>query len=176
MKKVLVISGSPRKGNSDALCDRFCQGAKEVGHDVEKIRPIEKKLHYCTGCYACKKTGKCVHQDDMGEILQKIIEADVLVLSSPVYFYAVCAPLKTLIDRCVARWKEITDKEFYFIVTAAEDEDVALETTINCLRGFMECCENSVEKGVVGGKGVYELGEVQGTPYLEQAYQMGKSV
>ena len=177
MKKVLILSGSPRKGNSDALCDQFLQGAKEAGHEVEKIRVIEKKVHYCTGCYVCKKTGgKCAYQDDMGEILQKIIDADVLVLASPVYFYSVCAPLKTLIDRTVARWKEIKNKEFYFIVTAAEDEDGVAARTLECLRGFMDCCDDSEENGVVEGLGVYELGEIEGTKYLEQAYQMGKRV
>lgn len=177
MKKVLILSGSPRKGNSDALCDEFLKGAKEAGHEVEKVRVIEKKVHYCTGCYVCKQTGgKCAYQDDMGELLQKIIDADVLVLASSVYFYSVCAPLKCVIDRTVARWREIKNKEFYFLVTAAEDEEGVADRTLECLRGFMDCCDDSVEKGVVEGLGVYELGEIEGTKYLEQAYQMGKNI
>ena len=55
MKKILVISASPRKGgNSDLLCDQFAKGAREAGHEVEKIRLAEKKVGYCTGCYACQ--------------------------------------------------------------------------------------------------------------------------
>jgi len=179
MKKVLILSGSPRKGNSDALCDAFQKGAREAGHDAEKIRVVEKKVHYCTGCYVCKKTGgKCAYQDDMGEILEKILAADVIVLASPVYFYSVCAPLKTVIDRTVARWTEIKDKDFYFLVTAAEDEEGTADTTLNCLRGFMDCCEGSVEKGAVLGLGVYELGEIEqkGERFLQQAYEMGKAI
>jgi multimeric flavodoxin WrbA len=178
MKKVLILSGSPRKGgNSDVLCDAFLKGASESGNLVEKIRVAEKKVHPCTGCYVCKQTGgKCVYRDDMGEILQKIIDADVIVLASPVYFYSVCAQLKTVINRTVARWREIKEKQFYFIVTAAEDEEQTTETTLDCLRGFMDCCDGSVEKGVVDAKGVYELGEIDGTPYPRQAYQMGKNV
>ena len=179
MKKVLILSGSPRRGNSDALCDAFFQGAKEVGHDVEKIRVIEKKVHYCTGCYVCKQTGgKCAYQDDMGEILSKILAADVIVLASPVYFFSVCAPLKTVLDRTVARWKEIRDKEFYFLVTAAEDEEGVTTTTLDCMRGFMSCCKGSVEKGVVEGLGIYEIGEMQikGQKFLDEAYQLGKTV
>ena len=178
MKKILILSGSPRKGNSDALCDKFLEGAKAAGHDVEKIRVIEKKVHYCTGCYVCKQTGgKCAYQDDMGEILQKMIDADVLVLASPVYFYSVCAPLKTVLDRTVARWKEITKKEFYFLVTLAEDEEGLADRTLECLRGFMDCCEDSVEKGYVEGKGIYDLGEIytKGQNYLEKAYELGKN-
>ena len=55
MKKVLIISASPRKGgNSDLLCDQFAKGAREAGHHVEKVRLAEKKIGYCTGCYACQ--------------------------------------------------------------------------------------------------------------------------
>ena len=60
MKKVLIISASPRKGgNSDLLCDEFARGAAEAGHEVEKIRLAEKKIDYCIGCYACRTVGKC---------------------------------------------------------------------------------------------------------------------
>lgn len=113
-KKVLVLSGSPRKnGNSDLLCNEFLKGAAESGHEVEKIRVAEKKIGYCRGCYACKDTGICAIRDDMAEVLQKMIDADVLVLASPVYFYSIDAQLKAVIDRTVARWTEIRDKELY---------------------------------------------------------------
>lgn len=113
-KKVLVLSGSPRKnGNSDLLCNEFLKGAAESGHEVEKTRVAEKKIGYCRGCYACKDTGICAIRDDMAEVLQKMIDADVLVLASPVYFYSIDAQLKAVIDRTVARWTEIRDKELY---------------------------------------------------------------
>ena len=107
-----------------------------------------------------------------------MIDADVLVLASPVYFFSVSAPLKTVIDRVSARWKEVRNKEFYFLVTAAEEEDTTATTTLNCLRGFMDCCEDSVEKGFVAGLGVYGVGEIQqkGERFLMQAYEMGKNV
>ena len=104
-KKVLILSGSPRKGgNSDLLCDEFMRGAIDVGNTVAKIRVPEKKIAPCLGCYYCAKNGgKCVQPDDMAELLQKMIDADVLVLASPVYFYSICAQLKAVIDRTVAR-------------------------------------------------------------------------
>ena len=84
-KNVLILSGSPRKGgNSDILCDEFAKGATEAGHNVEKIRVPEKNIHPCIACYHCSKnSGACVFKDDMAEILQKMIDADVLVLASP---------------------------------------------------------------------------------------------
>ena len=80
-KKVLILSGSPRKGgNSDILCDEFAKGATEAGHNVEKIRVPEKNIHPCIACYHCSKnSGACVFKDDMAEILQKMIDADGLV-------------------------------------------------------------------------------------------------
>ena len=130
MKKVLILSGSPRKGgNSDTLCDEFMKGAIEAGNEVEKIFVAGKNIGYCKACYACKDTGVCVIKDDMAEVLQKMLDADVIVLSSPVYFYSISAQLKAVIDRTVARWLEFRDKEFYYIMTAAEDEKHTMDCT-----------------------------------------------
>ena len=179
MKKVLILSGSPRKGgNSDILCDQFAKGALEAGNEVEKIRVAEKEIAPCTGCYFCRKSGgRCALNDDMGEVLQKIIDCDVLVLSSPVYFYSMCAQLKTVIDRCVARWTEIANKDLYYITTAAEEDEDTMDGTIACMHGFAMCIDGYYEKGTLYGKGVSEKGEVVNRPELMQiAYEMGMSV
>ncbi len=179
MKKVLILSGSPRKGgNSDLLCDEFFKGAKDAGNDAEKVFVGEKDIHPCIGCYYCREhAGKCVFQDDMGELLQKIIDCDVLVLSSPVYFYSICAQLKGVIDRTVARWTEIRNKELYYIATAAEDEGDTLDITLSCFHGFALCIEGSKEAGTIAGKGVHDKGEIKTRPeLLRSAYNMGNSI
>ena len=177
-KKVLILSGSPRKGgNSDILCDQFAQGAQEAGNTVEKIRVAVKKVAPCSGCYYCRDHGgECVHKDDMAEILQKMIDADVIVLASPVYFYSINAQLKAVIDRTVARWLEVQNKEFYYIVTMADEEHASTDTTLACFRGYADCVEGAVEKGVIIGSGVYEPGKVKATAAMAQAYEMGKNV
>lgn len=177
-KNVLILSGSPRaKGNSDVLCDEFMRGAQEAGHNVEKIRVPAKKIGYCRACYFCRDhNGECAIKDDMTEILQKILHADVIVMASPVYFYSVDAQMKALIDRTVARWLEIKNKEFYYIMTSAEDTEIVMDTTLACFRGAADCYEGSVERGIIFGKGVYEKGEILDTPYPEQAYEMGLKV
>ncbi len=173
-KKVLILSGSPRRGgNSDTLCDQFAKGAIDAGHKVEKIRVAEKNIGYCRACYACAENGECVIKDDMAEILQKMIDADVLVLASPVYFYSIAAQLKAVIDRSVARWTEVKNKELYYIVTAAEPETAAVETTVACLRGYADCIEGAKEMGVIRGIGAYEIGEILSSPAMEEAYEMG---
>lgn len=175
-KKVLILSGSPRKGgNSDILCDEFARGATEAGHEVEKVRVAAKEIHPCIACYHCRDNGgKCVFQDDMTEVMQKMIDADVLVLASPVYFYSIDAQLKAVIDRTVARWLEVKNKEFYYITTMADEEAASADTTLACFRGYADCVEGAVEKGVVIGGGVYEPGTVKQTPAMEKAYEMGK--
>mgnify|MGYP002524152545 CR=1 FL=1 len=177
-KKILIISGSPRKGgNSDILCDEFMKGAKESGNEVEKICVATKKIAPCSACYYCRDHGgECVRKDDMAGVLQKMIDADVLVLASPVYFYSVDAQLKALIDRTVARWTEVNNKEFYYIITMADEECRSADTTLACLRGYADCVEDAVEKGVIIANGVYESGTVKNTPAMDQAYQMGKNV
>lgn len=177
-KKVLILSGSPRNGgNSDLLCDEFMKGAKDAGNEVEKIRVATKKIAPCSGCYYCSANdGQCVHKDDMAEILQKMIDADVLVLASPVYFYSIDAQLKAVIDRTVARWLEVKNKEFYYIVTMADTERSSADTTLACFRGYADCVEGAVEKGVIIGNGVYTPGEVKNAPAMKDAYNMGKNI
>ncbi len=176
-KRVLILSGSPRKGgNSDLLCDEFARGAAESGNEVEKIRAAEKNIGYCRACYACKESGKCVIKDDMADVLQKMIDADVIVLASPVYFYSIDAQLKAVIDRTVARWLEVRDKEFYYIVTAADEKKASAETTIACFRGYADCVEGAKEMGIIYGMGAYEKGEIKNHPAMNEAYEMGKRV
>lgn len=177
-KKVLILSGSPRKGgNSDILCDEFARGAQEAGHEVEKIRVAAKKVAPCSACYYCRDHGgACAHKDDMAEILQKMIDADVLVLASPVYFYSIDAQLKAVIDRSVARWLEVKNKEFYYIATMADEGRASADTTLACFRGYADCVEGAIERGVIIGDGVYEAGKVKNTPAMRKAYEMGLGV
>lgn len=179
MKKILIISASPRKGgNSDLLCDQFAKGAIEAGHKVEKIRLAEKNIGYCTGCYACQKLHKCCQKDDANELVEKMLAADSIVLSTPVYFYSMDAQLKALIDRTVSRWDDFgrfKGTEFWLVITAADEDHAMMEPTLAGLRGFMrDCMEGSIERGVIYGTGAYEKGAVKSMPVFNEAYKAGK--
>ena len=178
MKKILVLSGSPRKGgNSDTLCDQFMAGAAEAGHAVEKVWIQGEKVAPCLGCGHCQSHGgACVQKDAMADILQKMVDADVLVLASPVYFYSVSAQIKAVIDRTVASYTEIKNKSMYYIIAAADSNIAHMERTIECFRGFAYCLEGSAEKGVVYGVGAWNKGEIKVLPSMAQAYDMGKNV
>ena len=87
-KKVLILSSSPRRGgNSDTLCDEFMRGAAESNHEVEKIFLRDKTIHYCTGCSTCSLYQKpCPQKDDAAEIIEKMVDADVIVMATPSLF------------------------------------------------------------------------------------------
>ncbi|MDR2367914.1 MAG: flavodoxin family protein, partial [Deltaproteobacteria bacterium] len=176
MKDVLIISSSPRiGGNSDTLCNEFARGCAEVGNSVDKISVANKKIGYCTACYACKETSQCILADDMEGILDKMVSADIIVLATPVYFYTMCAQMKTVIDRTLPRHTEIANKDFYFIVTMADSDKQAMERTLEGLRGFSaECLYGAKEQGVIYGSGIWQLGDVLRSGAMKQAYEMGK--
>ncbi len=175
MKKVLIISSTPRKGgNSDILCDEFAAGAEEAGNKVEKVRIADLKIGYCTGCYVCQKTGKCAIKDDAQGVIDKMMASDVIVLASPVYFYCISAQLKALFDRTVVAYPNITNKRFYYILTMAESANFG--GSLAALRGFLDCYDGSKECGMVCADGVYERGAVKGTKFMFAARQLGKCI
>lgn len=175
--KVLAISASPRRGgNSDVLCDQFLKGAAENGNEVNKINLRDMKTSPCAACYGCTKSHQCVQQDDMAQIQQELTLADVIVLAAPVYFYSMNAQMKIMIDRCLPMYRKIKDKDFYYIITAADPQHSAADGTIAGLRGFLRCLPGAKEKGIVYGIGTWGKGDVYQHPSLEKAYEMGKMV
>lgn len=177
IKKVLILSSSPRRGgNSDLLCDQFLLGAQEAGNQAEKIFLRDKNINYCLGCGACQKTGSCVQKDDMNEILDKLVAADVIVLATPVYFYSMSAQMKTLIDRICPVYTKISDKKFYIIATAADGSEDALDETIAGFRGFFRCLDNAEESGIIEGIGAWNIGDIKGHQAMKEAFASGKNV
>ena len=101
--KILVLNGSPKRDKSDTMhmTRPFLTGMNDIRkNDVHIIDVIDKKIEYCTGCFECMKNGgKCIHQDDMHDILNEILQSDILIFSFPLYCYGMPAPLKALMDR-----------------------------------------------------------------------------
>jgi multimeric flavodoxin WrbA len=177
-KNILVLSASPRReGNSDILCDRFIQGAEEAGNQTEKIFLKDKNINYCDACDSClENQGICVKDDDMVEILDKMIKADVIVMATPVYFYTMNAQMKTVIDRTYPKYTSIRNKEIYLITTAAVKDKNAIERTIEGFRGFTSLLSGVKEKGIIYGTGAWQIGDIKGSPAMTEAYEMGKAV
>lgn len=101
MKKILAINGSPRRnGNTSILVRKFMEGVVQAGGEAEEIVVQDLNLKFCTGCLRCNILGRCSLRDDDWDVTaEKILQADVLVFASPVYFHHVSAQMKKLIDR-----------------------------------------------------------------------------
>ena len=103
---VLGINGSPRpKGNSQYLMSSFMEEMKAKGNDTQVLDAVKLKINPCIGCGNCETKGICIFKDDFTNIfLPAVIKADIIVLSSPIYFYAFPALIKALIDRIQVLW------------------------------------------------------------------------
>lgn len=103
--KVLGVAASPRRGgNSDRLLLAALEGAESAGAQTELVELRQKRLAPCVECNACYKTGECRVKDDYQEIFQKLLTTDHLVFATPIFFMAVAAQGKLLIDRCQCLW------------------------------------------------------------------------
>jgi multimeric flavodoxin WrbA len=103
--KVLGIMGSPRRqSNTEILLDKALEGAREAGAEVEKVPVSNLNISPCLEIYACFKDGNCSIKDDMQTLYDKLVEADHIILASPIFFYGVTGQAKAVIDRCQALW------------------------------------------------------------------------
>ncbi|HWQ64099.1 MAG TPA: flavodoxin family protein [Methanospirillum sp.] len=98
---VLAISGSPRRhGNSEQLMDWVLSSmVNQPDVSVQKITLVDVDIRPCRGCNACEKLNRCVIRDGMDQLHDQIIQADCIIVSSPIYCMSVCSQVKALIDR-----------------------------------------------------------------------------
>ena len=168
-KKVLVISTSIRSNsNSEKLAEAFADGAKAAGNEVELISLKNKTIAFCKGCLACQQTGHCVIKDDANAITDKMLEADVVVWATPIYYYE---------DRANSLFpKDYKFRDVYLLTAAAEDEPDVDEGAVHGLKGWIACFEKARFAGKVCACGVGAPGEIKGNAKLAEAYEMGKGI
>lgn len=177
-KSVLIISGSPRKGgNTDLLCDAFARGAEEAGGKVEKIFLGDYRIDYFSEADEQRVGDRADEaEDDVPMLVDKMVRADIIVLASPVYYMNITGQLKTFIDRTFGRYREMKDKEFFYITACADPEESTADWAINAFRGFVMCLPNPTERGMVKAVGMGRKGAVKGSQYESQAYNLGKNI
>ncbi len=177
-KNILIITASLRpNSNSDALAAAFAEGAKEAGNTVETVSLKGKAIGFCIGCLACQKTQKCVIQDDAVALAEQVKNADVLVFAGPVYYYSVSGLLKTFLDRCNPLYpSDYKFRDVYFLATAAEDDESAMDGPVKAIQGWVDCFEKARLSGTVFGGGVDAPGEIGNHKALQAACEMGRRV
>lgn len=173
--KIVVLEGSPnRHGSSNMLADCFKQGAEDAGHTVEIIDAAHADIHPCTGCIHCGYEGPCVQKDDMEKFRRQILDADMMVFVTPLYYYGMSAQLKTLIDRFCAFNSSIQRKHMKSALLAAawNSDDwtfEALESHYHTLVRYL----NLQDMGTVLGKGCGSPSMTKHSPYTQRAYELG---
>ena len=176
--KIILLEGSPnRHGSSNMLAEHFKRGAEETGHSVEIIDTAHADIHPCTGCIHCGYEGPCVQKDDVENIRKKILDADMLVFVTPLYYYGMSAQLKTMIDRFCAFNSSIQRKHMKSaLLTAAWNSDdwtfEALEAHYKTLVRYL----NLQDMGMVLGYGCGTPAMTERSAFPQQAYSLGKGL
>lgn len=178
MKNIVIINSTLRRnGNSEALAKQFALGATEVGNNVKTVNLREIQLKYCIGCLSCLKTGKCVQNDGINELLPVVQNADILVFATPIYYYSICGQLKTFLDRMNPLYETNTKfHEVYLLATSAEDDRSAMDGALKEIDGWISCFKDVKLTGVIYGIGADAIGTIQKTSAYDEAYKMGKSL
>lgn len=139
--KVLAINGSPRGefGNTEVILKPFLEGCTEAGAESETIYLKEKDVKHCSGCFTCwtKTPGKCIHKDDMEELLHKISQADIMVYATPLYYYTVTGIMKDFMDRMLPlNNAEIVKVDESYDHTSRFKREVPIKTVLISNCGF----------------------------------------
>ena len=189
MPKIAAVFGSPRRGgNTSILLREAIRGAKEAGAEVTEIVLRDRKMSPCLEIYGCKKTGRCVIQDDFHNVMDLILGSRGLMLASPIFFYSVSAHTKILIDRCQSLWvkKYWIDKVSHgkweakrkglFISLGATKGKKLVEGALLTIRYFFDVLDTELHKSLLY-RSLEEKEDVLTHPeYIEEAYQAGREL
>ncbi|MDE7230782.1 MAG: flavodoxin family protein [Oscillospiraceae bacterium] len=191
MKKILIIQGGGRpNGNTARLVDAFSKGAEDAGHKVEIISLARNEVKGCLGCNACRYGKPCVQKDCFNDIVPKIMEADLLVLASPLYFWTISSRLKAFIERfyCIAeedenpplgRYEKYPEKDCALLMTAADNFFWTFEQAVSYYKYTLINYIGFRDKGMLLAGG---CGDTNGKPrigdtdHLNAAYKFGNEI
>lgn len=172
--KIVVLTGSPHKnGTTSVLADNFINGAQAAGHTVFRFDAALKNTHPCLGCDSCGMDGPCIHGDDIeNELISQLVNADLIALVTPVYYFHVSAQLKTVIDRFYSRTGRISGKQSVILAAAGSNNELtmrALSKFYSTLSGYMRW----QDRGSVLAAGCPTRDAVLKTDFPTKAYELG---
>jgi multimeric flavodoxin WrbA len=187
--KIAAFMGSPRKdGNTELLLNAAISGARDAGAEVETFRLAGMSIAPCRSCGGCNKTGRCVFRDDAIAVHDAIRNSDRIILASPIYFFALSAQTKIMIDRCQAFWCEkyllgkpvqpgpAGRKGLLLLVGAYAKSDEGMHCAEVCARAFFNTVSVS-EYRRLGYAGIEGAGAINGHPAaLAEAYEAGENL
>lgn len=180
-KKIVILNGSPRKkGNTSALIKAFTEDAESAGNAVKEFFLDSMNIHGCKGCFGGHSNQECpcVQKDDMSKIYPSVRDCDVIVLASPLYYWNMSGQLRTTVDRLFAL--EEGDGNLLrghnrssALLMAAEGND--FRDVLLYYDHLMEHLKwKNLGHVLAGGNG--DIGDIDGKPELQQAFELGRSI
>ncbi len=158
------------------MADNFIKGAEEKGHEIVRFDSAFKKVHPCIACNKCGMNGECVFKDDFEFVRKNIVDTDMVVFASPMYYFGLSAQIKSVIDRFYAINGQIhVPKKAVLLMTYANTSEKDAQPIINHYKVMLDYLGWS-DAGQVIASGVWNVGDVNNTDFVKQAYELGKSL
>lgn len=176
--KITVLTGSPhKKGTTALLADKFMQGAKDAGHEVIRFDAAAENVKPCRACDFCAShEGACVHQDGMNDLTNKLVETELIVLVTPLYYFTMSAQLKAVVDRFHANNAKLAGNKKAMLLAASYGADdwtmEGLEKTYESVLRFL----NWEDAGKLLATGCPAREILEQTDFPQMAYKMGKTL
>lgn len=174
---IVILTGSHRpKSNSGILADHFQKGAEEAGHTIFRFDAGHRKVHGCIGCDQCGMNGPWIFDDDFTPLRGPLIEADMVLFSTPMYYFGMSSQLRAVIDRFYAIDQRIMGGKKASLIATFWTTDLGKAS------GIVESYKNMLaylrwsDRGILLAGGVNAEGEVLGTDYPRQIYELAKSL
>ncbi|WP_455530452.1 flavodoxin family protein [Ruminococcus sp.] len=178
MSNVVILVGSVRKnGNTARLAHSFAEGAAK-NNNVEIVSVADYNVNPCIGCNSCftREGNQCFQDDDMVQIYEKLRNADIVVIASPVYFYGISAKLKAIVDRLHTPMRTTfrIRKLGLLLVGAAELANLfdPIIMQYQMVLDFFRL--ESI--GTILVRGIKDIGDIKGSSALKEAYELGTSI
>ncbi len=185
--KIIAIYGSPRRrGNTAALLKKAVEGARDSGAELEEIVLRDLKISPCLEIYGCTQSGECAIKDDFQKVRDKILDAQGLMLASPVFFYTVSSHTKILMDRFQSLWvkknwvektpknQQGTKRKGLFIAVGATRGKKLFDGMLLSVRYFFDVLDMELWKALLYRTLDFQDDVLKHPEYLEEAYITGK--
>lgn len=186
--KIIAFNGSPRKnGNTETLLKESIRGIEDSGMSVDTFNLNLMKIKPCQNCGGCNETGKCIFEDDMGLVYEAIRSADRIILASPIFFFALSAQVKLMIDRCQCLWCEkylmnnpidagSFGRKGLLLLVGGMKKEIGVQCAESCAKAFFRTV-SVPEHSMLYYLGIDARGDIAGHPTaLNDAYLAGRKL
>lgn len=176
--KIVVLTGSPRRnGNTNHLAGQFIKGAEDAGHEVYRFDCAQHKVSGCIACNACGMDGDCILKDDFAELRPHLLNADMVVFATPMYYFGFSSQLKAVIDRFYAINGKIkgAPKQSVLLMAYANTDPEEAEPMVSHYHTLLHYL-GWKDRGIVVAPGMWPAGAVNGTEYGRKAYELGRKL